>query len=478
MTTTAAINAANLAIHPLRADDMRLDVALDSAGIRPAHKPRRWSPWEWERQEAMYWQLDYVPSPGQEEFHRSTCRVKVACAGARFGKSWMAARDLLPVVLSPGTNTWILGPTYDLAEKEWRVLVDDLATLGVLPLAQQKQLGKPGYIEFPWGARVWTKSADNPSSLLGEELDAVLLSEASQLPEKIWNRYVRARIGSRLGRVLIPTTPFGFNWIKSQFDRGVAQQADGAAAVTWQESVAAWQFSVLENPHYDAAEYLAASEELPPEEFAEQFDGRFTSMSGRIFPMFRKFRHVVDDAELPSELHGLPIFRTVDFGFTNPTAALWVAYDHTGIRGVPPRSWWVVGEIYQRQLLTEQLAAQIKSHPWSINHRVVCTIGDMADAQARATLTRHGVPTAEDLSRQLDADRSVRVPIDKAWEAGIRTLRALFQQGRIRIAASCKNLIHELTTAQFAEGQDRQEPGQADHAQDCLRYLCHTVTPV
>lgn len=478
-------------VHPLRASDMLLETALERRGYKPVHKPRIAKPWKWEKVRNLFWKLGYVPSPGQRAFHQSTARFKCLIGGARFGKTMPLPREALPTILTPGTLTWIVGPSYDLASREWDFLVADLEALGLLELATVKQMGRPGRIDFPWGSRVETRSADNPASLLGVEVNDMILSEATQLPERVMNRYLRARLGPRLGRLLIATTPFGFNWVRNIWERGVKQgeaiatgEAD-MATITYQESVRAWQFSVLENPYFDPAEYLAAQKELPPEEFAEQYDGRFTSMSGRIIPSFQKRTHVLPAEAMPDELHGMPVFRTIDFGFSNPSVCLWCVFDAHGIRytdrdGNPqkakPRTWWIVGEVYRKQMLTEQLAVEIKAHPWTVNHRVVCSIGDMADAQARATLARAGVPCAAEVSRIFEDEK---VPIDKAWEAGIRTMRALFYQERVKVADCCVNTIRELQEATFADdARDRQEPGQDDHAMDAFRYLAHTMTPV
>lgn len=480
------LSAHPIEAHPLRAESLRLDVALARAGIKAVSPQKRWRPWAWDKQQKLYWRLNYVPSPGQRAFHQCARRFRVICAGARFGKSMLAARDLLPIILTPGTNCAVIGPTYDLAEKEWRYIHEDIEALGLKRFAKTWSMGKPGLIEFIWGSRVHMRSADNPASLLGEEYDGVILSEASQLDRRIWHRYIRPRMGSRLGRVLIPTTPSGLNWVREEFDRGVIQLRDGIR-VDFAESAAAWQFSVLENPTFDPVEYLSAQSTLPEEEFAEQYDGRFTAMSGRLFPHFTRKACVVESP--PQELHGLPVFRSVDFGFSNPSVCLWVVYDAAGVAGAPPRTWWVVGEIYRRQLVTEDLAKQIRSHPWTVNHRIIATIGDMADAQGRATLARHGVPCQAEMTRQTiseDANKEKpfeTVPIQKAWDAGIRTLRAVMKQGRLRVAGECKETIRELLEATFADdgsgkNKDKQTLGQDDHAIDALRYLVHTVTPV
>jgi hypothetical protein len=70
--------------------------------------------------------IGYTPHKEQIAYHNSNARFKMACCGRRFGKSTMAAKDLEPELLLPKRRYWIAGPNYDLGEKEFRVIWDDL----------------------------------------------------------------------------------------------------------------------------------------------------------------------------------------------------------------------------------------------------------------------------------------------------------------------------------------------------------------
>ena len=69
-------------------------------------------------------------------FHNSTARVKVCSAPRRSTKSYSAAKDALATVLMPNTRTWIVGPSYGLAEKEFRYIHEDL-------VLRRKEIGLP-----------------------------------------------------------------------------------------------------------------------------------------------------------------------------------------------------------------------------------------------------------------------------------------------------------------------------------------------
>ena len=77
---------------------------------------------------AAYFQsIGYEPHKEQWSFHNSDARFRVATCGRRFGKSTMAARDVVPKhILQPEQMIWLVGPTYLLAEKEFRVIWNDL----------------------------------------------------------------------------------------------------------------------------------------------------------------------------------------------------------------------------------------------------------------------------------------------------------------------------------------------------------------
>ncbi len=75
---------------------------------------------------AFFDKIDYQPHEGQRAFHDSPARFKIACCGRRYGKSTMSARDVAPELFLPDKRFWIIGPTYDLGEKEFRIIWDDL----------------------------------------------------------------------------------------------------------------------------------------------------------------------------------------------------------------------------------------------------------------------------------------------------------------------------------------------------------------
>lgn len=85
-------------------------------------------------------QIGYTPYDLQEEFHSSNARFKIVVAGRRAGKSTSAARDMEPELLLPNRRYWIVAPTYDLGEREFRVIWNDMIV--GLQLGKDKRVKK------------------------------------------------------------------------------------------------------------------------------------------------------------------------------------------------------------------------------------------------------------------------------------------------------------------------------------------------
>src|SRR6266566_3011260 len=113
--------------------------------------------------------IDYTPhSDGQWQFHNCNAKHRIACCGRRWGKSLAAANELSFAALKPDSVYWIVGPTYKLAEKEFRIVhqnftrkIDLRKYLRVSYNTEQGHMR----IQFPWRTIVQCASATNADSL-------------------------------------------------------------------------------------------------------------------------------------------------------------------------------------------------------------------------------------------------------------------------------------------------------------------------
>ena len=405
----------------------------------------------------LFAKLDYVPHEGQQQFHDSIARFKVLIAGARFGKSWAAAMEALPLILLPNTRGWIVGPTYILSEKEFRYIREALDELGV-EISSCSTLVTAGSLQLrtPWGSEVFTKSCDRPESLLGEELDWMILSEGAQIRELIWDRYLRARLSSRNGIMILPTTPKGRNWVHRAFLLGQDPEAG-----MWES----WQFSTEANPHQSKFDIAEAKSSLDERSFNEQYHGQFISYAGQlVYSNFRRETHVTDEFpvgtkwdpdRLVREPKAFALYRSIDFGFANPFCCLFATLDEDG-------DFFIFDEHYQDRRITSHHIKKILARPGEY----LLTFADPSAPQLIADLRASSIPTRK-------ASNNVIGGID-----AVRSGLVVKGNGRpsILIHPRCHNLIRELESYHYGEDELSERPEKIDdHAADALRYLVYSL---
>lgn len=278
----------------------------------------------------------------QLDFHTAETQFKAMFGGSGLGKSMAAAREaeLFLTVGEPYT-CWIVAPTYELAEKEFKYIWEDLMiTLGLQSESKYRYNVRSGdlFIRFPWGAEVHGKSEKDPTSLLGEAIHILILAEGAQLKKETYDRYLRRAVARAEGIVIDNTTPAGFNWAYDTF------------YLPWlHDDPRFWSgiYDVLENPYYSRQEYENARMDLEhsPEIFQEQFQGKFVQYSGLIYPEFDYKWHLwpLEEGQEPLEIAKLPkqfpLICLIDPHPAKETAILWALTDREEC-AIFADEWW------------------------------------------------------------------------------------------------------------------------------------------
>jgi len=407
---------------------------------------------------AIFKTIEYNPSPVQIEFHESEHRFKFLGAGSRFGKSLCGSRDVLTDILKEGTRGWIVGPSYDQPSKEFRYIHDALINkLGFKPKRELNvSFTTPGpqSLLFPWGSEVLTKSEQNLDSLLGEEVDWMILSEGSRLKEETYDNYLRARLGSRNGRVIIPTTPHGYNWLYKRFYLPFVEgDKDYWARIG---------VSVIENPYFPKEEYDRAKKELPEDVFAEQYDGEFVAWSGLIYKRFSRQRNVIDPFGIPTHW---PVYCAIDPHPSTPVGILWLTVDEYG-------TWYVCHEMFHPDLTIPEVAKRLiqieKKCP--VTRYLIDPNAKLIDKLRGQTISvqmqfrREGIPCIEANNK-----------FEGAWFkiSEMLTPKPVFgdeenKKPKLLIFKDCKKTIEEFEGYTW----ENEKSGKA-HLMDCLKYIAN-----
>jgi hypothetical protein len=421
---------------------------------------------------AFFEKIGYTPHAQQWLYHDSKARFRVPVCGRRFGKSTMAGRDLEPHLFTHGKRYWIVGPTYDLAEKEFRVVWDDLIVGQAF--GREKQVKKAYnkkqgdmYIQFPWKTRVEVRSADHPEFLVGEALDGAVMSEAAKQKKETWERFIRPSLADKRGWATFPTTPEGQNWLYDVWMLGLDDKYPDFES--WR--FPSWANSAVYPGGKEDPEILLLKQTTTLEWFEQEIGADFTSFVGKIFPEFDETKHVKGHEFNPA----WPNYMAFDWGYTNPMACV-------EFQVSPKDEIFIWREHYKSYTLLEDYVEQLKNREQPEGYRLDGAFGDAADPEAAAYVSQHLVacladPEAKtnwrdgiDLIRSFMKDR----PYDSLIVVDEYGTPALELPG-FYIDPVCMHTVKEFNNYRSkapVKGQNVPELGQkvSDHTIDAVRY--------
>lgn len=221
----------------------------------------------------LFESFGYKPHPGQILVHRSLAPRRVLACGVRWGKSSCAVMEACAALLQPRDAClgWTVAPTRELA----RLVFERTAMAMQRRFQHRVKLFSPRdqrlvVVNFGGGLSVLEgKTADNPTSLLGESLDFCIVDEAARMPELVWTEHLSQRLIDRRGWALFLSTPRGCDWFYRLFRRG-QNQLDA--------SFESWCSPSWDNPMLDRELIAAELERLDPSVFNEQYAAYFNGM--------------------------------------------------------------------------------------------------------------------------------------------------------------------------------------------------------
>ena len=164
----------------------------------------------------------------QSEIWLSTKRFRSVVAGRRFGKSYLAAAELLRAAVSgKNKNCFYCAPTYGMSKEiEWQILLD------MIPDSYIDKTNETSLtIRLINGSSIALKGAEKPNNLRGRALDFVVLDEFADMRPEAWFEVLRPSLSDRHSeddptRALFIGTPKGRNHFYDLWAKGV-DGADG-----------------------------------------------------------------------------------------------------------------------------------------------------------------------------------------------------------------------------------------------------------
>lgn len=417
-----------------------------------------------------YWfdRIGWRPHRHQILFHQSQARERYLCAGRRGGKTEPAGKEAGSYMISGPYSVLLVGPTYDDTYKEFRVVKNDVLHPAnphkVESLQDNKSAGNL-YIRLSNGAFLEGRSAREPkkSPIIGEEYDLMILCEGAQISGLggeggLWESQLRGNLTTRLGDLVVPTTPAGKdNFLYPRFMVGLSGQDSGV----W-----AHQFPAFANPAY-----LEDPEELRKKmserAFREQVLGEFVSWAGAIWLEdcgFVPERHIIAPFNVPAWWNRVEI---IDPGFSDYFAWIAAVVDEEG-------NLFVVDELRAKRTRYKDLVNGIIQHRKMMYGEEYQEIGkktpvyvDPEDPRCRTEISTAAREIDETI-KCLAADNDVFA----GFEAG----SVRFRTDTCFLFNTLPNSKDALENHEWQEGLDnkgrhREKRDEYKHFSDLFRYL-------
>lgn len=415
------------------------------------------------------------PHKKQAEFLADPHRYKVLNWGRRTGKSVAVWEKVVLEAIARQGTYFIIAPTYRQAksiywrdicktykgefmtfnESELSITFDHLS--GVKMPTQNGDIIVNHDPNRP-PSRIELKGADNPDSLRGVGLHGAVLDEYAFMPDGkyTYDTIIRPALSDKNGWAVFISTP---NGVHNHF-YDLVQKAKREPDMYYFSHATA-----QDNTYFPVTEFEATRKEYERDGKIDQFNqewmAEFANPSSLVYGKFKYDDHVLEGKKFDDEMPEQGTYNLcIDFGMTDPTAALFVKIDYEG-------NWWVYDEIYQTDLSLEPLIQVLRDK--MADDRFTRIVGDGA---ARFEL--------ESLRKRRFRISGAKKGADSIAN-GINEVRALLHiregtgKPKIFIRSSCKNLIKEFESYAWirdSQGEITNVPeDKNNHALDALRYL-------
>lgn len=379
----------------------------------------------------------------QKEIVNDTHRFRVINAGRRFGKSTLVAWEMFAMaVANENARIPYYAPTRDDARDiMWKALKDICDPLIVgepnesrLEINVRNRFGGVSLIVlYGWEA------VQERGKGVGVKNNHIFLDEVSKFKnfEYGWEEILSPTLLDLKGGATFISTPNGFNHF---YDLSLKEGENS----DWKY----FHFTSYDNPFLDIEEIDKKKAEITEDRFAQEYLGEFRKKEGLVYKEFRRDAHVV--REIPQDLEVLYKLGGVDWGHTHPCAVITIKKDYDG-------NYWITDEFFKQGLTEEDII------DYTVSAKFNKVYPDPENASGIAGLKRRGVNVKEVKK------------ISGSVVSGINKVREMLKQNRIRVHASCVNVIQEFESYSYPEDKDdviNEKPlKENDDAMDAIRYV-------
>lgn len=398
-----------------------------------------------------------MPHSGQKRLLEEADRFNTVNCGRRWGKTTIGQNLLVDPALKGFPTAWF-SPTYKDLFEVWKYIK---RTLQPVIRSKNEQLKQ---IELLTGGAIDFWSLDDPESGRGRKYKRIVVDEVAKMKgfDRTWRQTLRPTLTDLIGDAFMFSTPKG---ISNHWYDMCQIEAKG-----WKN----FRMPSSSNPYLPKEELEAARDELPPLDYAQEYDAEFVDIGDSMFfAGFDRHKHAIFEYEIdPIE----PLWLSFDFNMEPTTAIVSQKIDGKGL---------FIYHCHQIKGGTEVLCDEYLG--FYMNHPAgLLVTGDHSG---------HSGSTAAGLLQGGQYNTDYEVIKDKLWlreedlvdtrtanrkfEYSRRLCNRVFHHVPVFVNESCASLIYDLRTGRVDNRgkllKDRDKHKQ--DAGDAFRYQIHAWFP-
>jgi hypothetical protein len=387
----------------------------------------------------------------QQQIAQSEKRWRVAVCGRRFGKTYLAMRELARFARLPNQLCWYVAPTRSQGKGiVWDQLKDRLGALRWIAKTNESELT----ITLRNGSEISIKSADAYDRMRGYSVNFAVFDEFADFDPDVWTA-VRPTLSDKQGHALFIGTPKGgrSSWAYDIYSNGVNNLND------WQS----FSFSTLDGGNVSEEEIQSAMQDMPERMFRQEYMATWEESSGQIYYAFNR-EHNVKRLENPDTR---TLYIGADFNISPLCASVMVRYGDT---------LHVIDEIVLYSSNTNELCDEIKSrYPDS---KIFCYPDPAGSARSTKSQGRSDHDILANAGFIVKAPRSHTPVRDRINSVNARLCSAKGVR-QLFIDPKCKYTIQCLERQVYKEGSNAiPDKGEFDHMNDALGYGIDFMFPI
>ena len=279
---------------------------------------------------------------------QESARFRTAVCGRRFGKTFLAAREMKRAAqiaaknnISPDEEIWYGAPTFKQAKRVfWPRLKRAIPRHWV-----QGRREDECSITMVTGHTLRIVGLDNYDDLRGSGLYFFIGDEWADAQPECWSEVIQPMLATSHGHSLMIGTPKGYDHFYDQFQKGQpgATDAEGQP-ITDSKS---WHYTTEDGGNVPPAEIARFKRDLDPRTYEQEFRAGFVTYAGRVYYAFDRKLSVRPCPYRPRS----NVYIGMDFNVNPMTATIWQDGDNG--------ESFQIDEILLSTSNTDEMAAEI-----------------------------------------------------------------------------------------------------------------------